>query len=313
MREADLDPLRDAAHGNGYPVSGGFFIGKYEVTQEQWECVMGTHRGSFVGTNLPVEGVNWHECQEFCRRLSARTGYLVQLPPSAEWDYVQRCGRNEEARHTDKKPVARTTSTRSSGVRMQTEPVGSGQPNSLGVYDLEGNVREWCCDRYNMEVEGTSTSSRRQVQTPFRCVRGKSWATDLSETREEEPACWLPETGHPDLGFRVVIGGRAEARRQAEEESVSASDPSSLARSRSLSTRFTLTELSDSRTIHGVTIRLVRHDPDRKSATILVSASTGKKTLTATQGSYFGSGRSIFLERIFPDGIELQYRWAEIE
>jgi serine/threonine-protein kinase len=137
-------------------ISSGFYMGRYEVTQAQWQAVMGTNPSDFKGCdNCPVEQVSWDDAQEFIRQMNARgDGYTYRLPTEAEWEYACRAGTttafaygdllsSEQANFDGKHPYGGA----SKGVyRQKTTLVGSFQPNAFGLYDMHGNVWEWCQD-----------------------------------------------------------------------------------------------------------------------------------------------------------------------
>ena len=136
-------------------ISEAFYMGKFAVTQEQYEKVMGSSPSYFKGAKNPVENVSWEDAKEFCRKLSAKTGHPVRLPTETQWEYACRAGTNtrfcsgdndqdldEVAWYGDEK-CGRTT-----------HPVGQKKPNAWGLYDMHGNVWEWCEDWYGSYPDG---------------------------------------------------------------------------------------------------------------------------------------------------------------
>ena len=127
-----------------------FYMGKYEVTQAQWQAVMGNNPSRFKGARLPVECVTWDDSQAFIQRLNGlHDGFIYHLPTEAEWEYVVRAGTTSEF---PGEMNALGWNYSNSGNR--THPVGTREPNAFGLYDLHGNVWEWCQDWYHPTYEG---------------------------------------------------------------------------------------------------------------------------------------------------------------
>jgi len=163
------------------------WMGKYQVTQAQWEAIMGDNPAYFKGANRPVERVSWDKCQEFCRRLSERTGKRYRLPSEAEWEYACRAGTttpfncgetlttdlaNYEGNHT----YAEEGKGR---YRGHTVDVGSFPPNRWGLYNMHGNVWEWCEDGWHDNYNGAPTDeitwSDNHDSSNLRVLRSGSW------------------------------------------------------------------------------------------------------------------------------------------
>jgi len=123
-----------------------FEIGKYEVTQAEWQAVMGSNPSEHKGKNLPVERVDWYDCQKFIRKLNAITGRHFRLPSEAEWEYAARGGnRSHGYRYAGSNNLSEVAWYYDNSNGM-THPVGTKKPNELGLYDMCGNVEEWCQD-----------------------------------------------------------------------------------------------------------------------------------------------------------------------
>ncbi len=181
-----------------------FYIGKYEVTQAQWRAVMGANPSRFKGDNLPVERVSWDDAKEFCRRLSQMTGEEYRLPTEAEWEYACR------ARTTG--PVAGDLDAMGwigSNSNSRTHPVGRKQPNAFGLYDMHGNVREWCEDDWHDSYENAPSDGSAWVEKPsrglYRVFRGGSWHQGLPNSRSASRTVRV-EPGFRDgqVGFRLA-------------------------------------------------------------------------------------------------------------
>ncbi|GHT16357.1 hypothetical protein AGMMS4956_18600 [Bacteroidia bacterium] len=165
---------------------GGFSIGKYEVTQEQWEAVMGNNPSRFKGEDLPVEQVSWNDVQDFIRKLNAMTGKSYRLPTEAEW--VKAAGNYEYSGSNNIDEVAWYDGNSGS----TTHPVGQKLSNALGIYDMSGNVWEWCQDCYD-----SSCSNRVN--------RGGGWRTIARYCRVAYRDNSTPSSRDYYLGFRLVL------------------------------------------------------------------------------------------------------------
>ncbi len=131
----------------------GFYLGIHQVTQAQWQAVMGSNPSKFKGEALPVERVSWDDCQEFCERLSRKAGKRFRLPTEAEWEYACRAGTTTPFffGSTISTDQANLAAGFLGSVRIftgRTTPVGKFPPNAWGLFDMHGNVEEWCQDWY---------------------------------------------------------------------------------------------------------------------------------------------------------------------
>lgn len=161
----------------------GFYIGKYEVTQEEWAAVMGLPQPAagtdYVGRKKPVANVSWDDCQQFIARLDGLTGLTFRLPTEAEWEFAARGGNKshgyEFAGSNDLKAVSRGGSK---DLDTPYEEVGTRQPNELGLYDMSGNVAEWCQDWYGELTTQAQVNPAGPPVGAGRVVRGESWYPD---------------------------------------------------------------------------------------------------------------------------------------
>jgi formylglycine-generating enzyme required for sulfatase activity len=185
----------------------GFYMGKYEVTQGQWKRVMVENPSSFKeGDNYPVEGISWNNAREFINRLNAinQGRYAFRLPTEAEWEYACRSGGKLEG-HAGGGDVERIAWywDNSDG---KTHPVGAKEPNGLGLYDMSGNVWEWCEDLYNKEAY-TVHDHNNPVHTMdgnLRVIRGGGWFNKPWGVRCALRGYLSPNVRYFSLGFRVV-------------------------------------------------------------------------------------------------------------
>ncbi|TAE97429.1 MAG: protein kinase, partial [Oscillatoriales cyanobacterium] len=165
-----------------------FFMGKYEVTQAQYQAVMGNNPSNFKGAKRPVEQVSWNEAVEFCRKLTQKTGKSYRLPSEAEWEYACRAGTTTPFYFGDTitPDLVNYDGNNPYGAapkglyRQQTTDVGSFPPNSFGLYDMHGNVWEWCSDKWHDNYSGAPTdgSSWETGTDNNRVLRGGSWNND---------------------------------------------------------------------------------------------------------------------------------------
>ena len=152
-----------------------FSIGRYEVTQEEWQAVIGSNPSYFKGAKRPVESVSWNDCQEFIRKLNAMTGKHFRLPTEAEWEYAARGGNRSRGYKYAGSNDLNSVAWYEDNSGNQTHEVGSKQPNELGLYDMSGNVTEWCQDWYDSKYYSSSPQSNPQGPssgTYYRVIRG---------------------------------------------------------------------------------------------------------------------------------------------
>ena len=154
----------------------GYYIGKTEVTQALWKAVMVSNPSKFIGDNLPVESVSWDDCQEFIRKLNSLTGQNFRLPTEAEWEFACRGGNNSRgyifsgSNYIDNVAWYDGNYGNSGG---KTHPVATKLPNELGIYDMTGNVWEWCSDWYGTKYSsGAQTNPKGPYDGSYRVSRG---------------------------------------------------------------------------------------------------------------------------------------------
>lgn len=199
--EADEKPVRSVSVNT-------FYIGQYEVTQSEWRSVMGKNPPElyFKGCNsCPVDDVSWNDIQEFLKKLNAKTGKIYRLPTEAEWELAARGG-NKSKGYTysgsnDLKSVAWFTDNSES----KTHPVGTKNANELGIYDMSGNVWEWCSDWYGTYSSGSQQNPKGATTGSSRVYRGGSWLNYAGGCRVAYRVSGTPAGRNNSLGFRLVL------------------------------------------------------------------------------------------------------------
>jgi formylglycine-generating enzyme required for sulfatase activity len=192
-----------------------FFMGKYSVTQAQYQAIMGTNPSYNKGSNRPVESVSWNDAVKFCELLSERAGKKYSLPSEAQWEYACRAGTTtpfyfgetittDLANYHGNVPYA---SAPKGEYRGQTTDVGSFPPNAFGLYDMHGNLSEWCFDDWvnsynNAPIDGSAVTS----SSKFKLLRGGSWISNPGNCRSAYRLYDVAGFDPYHNGFRVVCG-----------------------------------------------------------------------------------------------------------
>ena len=182
-----------------------YYIGKYEVTQEQWETVMGSNPSKFKGANKPVENVSWNDCQEFVERLNKLTGFKFRLPTEAEWEYAARGGERSKGYKYSGSNIIGDVAWYRYNSSSKTHEVGTKAPNELGIYDMSGNVYEWCSDwdgSYSLPAQSNPTGPSLGSS---RVIRGGSWSYNAQSCRVSYRYGGYPDLHGSHLGFRLVL------------------------------------------------------------------------------------------------------------
>ena len=190
-----------------------FYICKYEVTQAHWRVVMGDYPSYFKGDSLPVENVSWNEVQEFISRLNNLSGKQYRLPTEAEWEFAARGGNSSKGYRysgdNDIDAVAWYWNNIPSQTRGEegygTQPTGLKSPNELGLYDMSGNVLEWCEDWYGGYDDAIQTDPTGPVSGSYRVVRGGSWNSGEQGASVSYRGFISPDLRHNYLGFRLCM------------------------------------------------------------------------------------------------------------
>lgn len=183
-----------------------FCIGKYEVTQDEWEAVMGTNPSHFKGVNKPVECVSWNDCQEFIKKLNKLTGLQFRLLTEAEWEYAARGGNKSKGYKYSGRNIIGNVAWYWDNSNQKTHPVGTKAPNELGIYDMSGNVWEWCSDWYSSSYYSSSPANNPTgpaTGSP-RVLRGGSWGSSADDCRVAYRLSNYPDSRNYYLGFRLA-------------------------------------------------------------------------------------------------------------
>ncbi len=183
------------------------WIGKYEVTQSLWKEIMVNNPSYNKGDNLPVENVSWNDVQEFIRKLNNKTGLKFRLPTEAEWEYAARGGNKSRGYKYSGSNNIYEAGWYWNNSGRETHSVGLKNPNELGIYDMSGNVWEWCNDWYSRNYY--SKSPYKNPNGPSsgsnRVPRGGSWSYSVGGLRCADRGFVNPSTRNSSLGFRLVL------------------------------------------------------------------------------------------------------------
>ncbi|MGH9840269.1 MAG: SUMF1/EgtB/PvdO family nonheme iron enzyme [Blastocatellia bacterium] len=190
-----------------------YFIGKYAVTQAQWEVVMGNNPSNFKGDNLPVESVSWDDAVKFCEAISAKTGKTFRLPTEAEWEMACRAGSTGKYCFGNDEKLLGEYAWYYENADGKTHPVGQKKPNVWGLFDMHGNVWEWCADKYSDEYyaecerQGVVFDPQISATGSYRVSRGGEWDYYAAHCRSAIRYENAPGDRGDSLGFRLVRVG----------------------------------------------------------------------------------------------------------
>jgi len=204
MHERDEAPVRTVT------LTAGFYLGIYEVTQAQWEAVMGENPAIFrvfdASPEHPVEYVTWNQTQDFIGRLNAMDMGTFRLPTEAEWEYACRAGTQSAYFWGDKmsKNGSSEYTWANSRSHSSTNPVGSKKPNPWGLYDMSGNVWEWCQDWYAPYPEGEQTDPKGPETGKMKVFRGGSWFDFYEAHRSANRHKHAPDEPYTAIGLRLA-------------------------------------------------------------------------------------------------------------
>jgi len=199
--------------GDGYQhavtLSRPFQIGVTEVTQEQYQQVMGANPSVFKDPKGPVDNVSWNEAVKFCEKLAAQTGRTIRLPTEAEWEYACRAGSTTRLHYGEDPEFKDLTAYGwfEDNSDRKTHAVGQKKPNAWGLHDMTGNVWEWCQDFYKGPYEAKAETDPKGSATPTetRVLRGGCWESRALSLRSPNRGGVVPDRAASRFGFRIVV------------------------------------------------------------------------------------------------------------
>ena len=202
--EQGIDAYSDEKPIHSVTVSD-YCIGETEVTQALWKAVMGSNPSCLKGDNLPVKEVSWNDCQQFIAKLNQLTGKTFRLPTEAEWEYAARGGNRSKGYKYSGSNSIDDVAWYQDNSGIKTHPVGTKSPNELGLYDMSGNVLEWCQDWYGRYGSGSQTDPQGPSSGDTRVFRGGGWNFYARLCRVSYRYSYFPSRRGYNLGFRLVM------------------------------------------------------------------------------------------------------------
>ena len=182
-----------------------FYICKYEVTQELWQAVMGSNPSNFKGSRKPVERVSWNDCKTFISKLNSLTGKHYRMPTEAEWEYACRGGSRSQGYKYSGSNYLNNVAWYTDNSGSTTHEVGQKSPNELGLYDMSGNVYEWCSDWYGSYSSSSQSNPTGAYSGSYRVSRGGSWGSIARSCRSSYRSNIDPDGRGHYLGLRLAL------------------------------------------------------------------------------------------------------------
>lgn len=182
-----------------------FYIGKYEVTQALWQAIMGNNPSYFKGDGLPVEKVSWNDCQKFIDKLNKATGRKFRLPTEAEWEYAARGGAMSRGYQYSGSNSLEDVAWYGGNSSNMTHVVGTKRANELGLYDMSGNVWEWCQDWNSAYSSSPKTNPIGALKGRSHMSRGGSWYDEMMDCRSSNRISYDPDYRYYCLGLRLTL------------------------------------------------------------------------------------------------------------
>ena len=186
-------------------LTNDYYIGETEVTQELWQAVMGSNPSNFKGNKLPVEQVSWNDCQTFIAKLNELTGMNFRLPTEAEWEFAVRGGNASLGYTYSGSNIVGDVAWYENNSNNQTHEVATKAPNELGIYDMIGNVFEWCQEWYGDYSSSAQTNPTGPASGSYRVLRGGAWNSDDYNCRMALRNGYWPSYPSYDLGLRLAF------------------------------------------------------------------------------------------------------------
>ena len=204
--EQGSDAVSDEKPAHRVTVSD-YYIGQTEVTQALWKAVMGNNPSNWKNDNLPVESVSWNDCQTFIEKLNSLTGRTFRLPAEAEWEFASRGGNNSRGYKYSGSNYLGDVAWYTENSNGKTHAVATKQANELGIYDMSGNVWEWCSDWYdsNYYKNSDSNNPRGAYTGSYRVFRGGCWLNIARYCRVSDRSCSTPDFRGSGLGLRLAL------------------------------------------------------------------------------------------------------------
>ena len=203
--KGDSDASDDEKPVHQVTLTNDYYIGETQVTQQLWKAVMGSNPSYFKSDNRPVEKVSWYDCQTFITKLNSLTSQKFRLPTEAEWEYAARGGKKSKGYHYSGSNNLNEVAWYDNNSSSQTHDVATKQPNELGIYDMSGNVWEWCQDRFGSYSSASQTNPTGANSSHYGVNRGGSWFNGARSCRSSNRCHFSHVSSFYNLGIRLVL------------------------------------------------------------------------------------------------------------
>jgi formylglycine-generating enzyme required for sulfatase activity len=206
MGSPTIEQKRDNEIQHKVTLTKGFYLGVCTVTQEQWQAVMSENPSRFKSKkNLPVENVTWDECQEFLKKMGDKDGHVYRLPTEAEWEYACRAGAKGLYCYGDDPRLLGHYAWYAENGEENPHPVGQKKPNAWGLYDMHGNIWEWCADWYGEYPKKAVVDPAGPENGTSRVLRGGSFYSPAFFVRSAIRGYCAPSKRALNIGFRAAL------------------------------------------------------------------------------------------------------------